>query len=131
MPTLAAKYAVVAVDLRGFGDSERPAPERGYDAATVCADLAGLLDTLKVPAAKVVGHDLGGLVAYALARLHPDKVECLALLDTPLPLFGLEVPTWSRIEQRLWHQRFHRGGLPRGKVRLFSPLYQRRCPKSG
>jgi pimeloyl-ACP methyl ester carboxylesterase len=108
MPALAEHYTVIAVDLRGFGDSERPAPENGYDASTMCADLIGLLDTLNVSSASMVGHDLGGLVAYALARLHPARVGRLALLDAPLPLFGLNAPAWTAIAQRLWHQRFHR-----------------------
>jgi pimeloyl-ACP methyl ester carboxylesterase len=108
MPTLAQSHNLIAVDLRGFGDSERPAPERGYDAATMCADLVGLLERLEIPSVSVVGHDLGGLVAYAMARLHPERVSHLALLDAPLPLVGLEVPAWSQIEKRLWHQRFHR-----------------------
>jgi pimeloyl-ACP methyl ester carboxylesterase len=72
MPALLERSTVIAVDLRGFGDSERPAPERGYDAATMCADLVGLLDTLDISSVNMVGHDLGGLVAYALARLHPN-----------------------------------------------------------
>ena len=108
MPSLAEHRMVVAVDLRGFGDSERPAPERGYDAATLCADLVGLLDVLGASSASVVGHDLGGLVAYALARLHPERVDRLALADAPLPLLGPDIPAWSQIEKRLWHQRFHR-----------------------
>ena len=74
----------------------------------MCADLIGLLDTLEIPSASVVGHDLGGLVAYAMGRLHPERVSHLAPLDAPLPLLGLEVPAWSQIEKRLWHQRFHR-----------------------
>jgi pimeloyl-ACP methyl ester carboxylesterase len=124
MPTLVDRYTVIAVDLRGFGDSERPAPEKGYDAATMCADLVGLLDTLDIRSAKVVGHDLGGLVAYALARLHHGRVDRLALLDAPLPLLGIEVPAWDRIEQRLWHQRFHRvpflpEALIAGRERLY------------
>jgi pimeloyl-ACP methyl ester carboxylesterase len=87
-------------------------------------DLVGLLDALDVPSVKVVGHDLGGLVAYALARLHPGRVDRLALLDAPLPLLGLEVPAWRVIEQRLWHQRFHRvpflpEALIAGRERLY------------
>lgn len=74
MPAFLERHTVIAVDLRGFGDSERPAPERGYDAKTMCADLVGLLDTLEVTSVNVVGHNLGGLVAYALARLHPERV---------------------------------------------------------
>lgn len=105
---LARHFHVVATDLRGFGDSAKPPPEAGYDVATVCADLAGLLDALDLPSAYVCGHDLGGLVGYALARLHPARVARLVLADAPLPLYDLEVPAWAAIEKQLWHQRFHR-----------------------
>lgn len=101
MPKLAEHFTVITADLRGFGDSERPAPERGYDAATLCADLVGLFEALGVSSASVVGHDLGGLVAYALQRLHPSRVDRLALADAPLPLLGLNVPAWNQIEKRL------------------------------
>jgi pimeloyl-ACP methyl ester carboxylesterase len=90
----------------------------------MCADLVGLLDALDLSSANVVGHDLGGLVAYALAGLHPGRVDRLALLDAPLPLFGLEVPAWNAIQERLWHQRFHRvpflpEALIAGRERLY------------
>jgi pimeloyl-ACP methyl ester carboxylesterase len=124
MPTLASRFTMIAVDLRGFGDSEKPPAEAGYDVATLCADLAGLLDHLKFSAVGLAGHDLGGLVAYAFARLHAKRVRRLALLDAPLPLYGLEVPGWAEIEKRLWHQRFHRvphlpEALIRGRERLY------------
>lgn len=108
MPALAERFTVIALDLRGFGDSEKPPPERGYDVASLCADLDALLDHLALGPVRLVGHDLGGLVAYAFAWLHADRVERLALADTPLPLYGLDAPTWPEIEKRLWHQRFHR-----------------------
>jgi pimeloyl-ACP methyl ester carboxylesterase len=124
IPRLIERYTVIAADLRGFGDSEKPAPEKGYDVASVCADLAELTQQLKVQRLRVVGHDLGGLVAYAFARLYPDHAERLALLDAPLPLYGLEVPFWQEIEKQLWHQRFHRvpylpEALIAGKERLY------------
>jgi pimeloyl-ACP methyl ester carboxylesterase len=83
-----------------------------------------LLDALGHVSARVVGHDLGGLVAYAMARLHPERVDRLVLADAPLPLLGLEVPAWKEIERRLWHQRFHRipylpEALIAGKERLY------------
>ena len=124
IPLLVDRFSIVAVDLRGFGDSERPPPEAGYDVATVCADLVGLMDHLDMKRGFVAGHDLGGLVAYALARLHPSRIDAVALLDAPLPLYGLEVPFWAEIEKQLWHQRFHRvpylpEALVAGKERLY------------
>lgn len=110
MPALAERFTVFAPDLRGFGDSEKPPPESGYDVATLCTDLRELLDQLALGPARLVGHDLGGLVAYAFARLHPDRTARLALADTPLPLFGLDAPAWPAIEKGLWYQRFH--GVP-------------------
>jgi pimeloyl-ACP methyl ester carboxylesterase len=124
LPRLAAKHAVIAADLRGFGDSSKPAPEAGYDVATLCQDLCELLDAQGHSTATVIGHDLGGLVAYAMARLHPRRVERLVLLDAPLPIYGLEVPAWSQIEKQLWHQRFHKvpwlpEALITGRERLY------------
>jgi pimeloyl-ACP methyl ester carboxylesterase len=108
MPSLAERFTVIAPDLRGFGDSAKPPPEHGYDVASVCADLIGLLDRLQISSVRLIGHDLGGLVAYAMSRLHPKRVERLALADAPLPVYGLEVPGWSAIEKRLWHLQFHK-----------------------
>ncbi len=124
MPALAENFTVFALDLRGFGDSEKVPPESGYDAANLCADLLALLDRLDLRSVNLVGHDLGGLVAYAFTRFHSDRVERLALADTPLPLYDLEVPEWSEIEKRLWHQRFHQvpylpEALITGRERLY------------
>lgn len=124
MPSLAERFTVIAPDLRGFGDSAKPPPEDGYDVATLCADILALLDRLNIRAVRLAGHDLGGLVAYAFARLQSDRVEKLALADTPLPLYGLDVPGWSQIEKHLWHLRFHRvpylpEALIAGRERLY------------
>lgn len=113
MPALTERFSIVALDLRGFGDSERPPAEVRYaevryDVATLCADIAALLDRLGFDTIRLVGHDLGGLVSYAFARLHGQRVEKLALADAPLPLYGLEVPGWDAVEKQLWYQRFHR-----------------------
>lgn len=80
MPALAERFTVIALDLRGFGDSEKP--ESGYDVANICADILALLDHLAIDTVRLVGHDLGGLVAYGFARLHADRVERLVLADT-------------------------------------------------
>jgi pimeloyl-ACP methyl ester carboxylesterase len=49
---------------------------------------------------RLVGHDLGGLLAYAFARLHAYRVERLARLDAPLPVYGLDVAVVFRIMRR-------------------------------
>ena len=83
MPQLASRFHVVAVDLRGIGGSA--APERGYDSATMAEDVHQLASTLGLDRPYVVGHDFGGWVAYALARLHPDTLRGAMILDVPIP----------------------------------------------
>lgn len=83
VPVLARRHRVVVVDQRGQGDS--PAPPDGYDAATRAADVAALLRRLGVTRAAVVGADLGGHTAVALARDAPELVGRVALLEAVVP----------------------------------------------
>ncbi|MEU7609459.1 alpha/beta hydrolase [Micromonospora sp. NPDC049204] len=84
LPDLGRSFDVVAPDLRGFGDSDAPAG--GYDKKTVAADLHGLLDQLGlVGDLRLVGHDLGTMVAYAYAAAHPQRVSRLVLSEAPIP----------------------------------------------
>ena len=66
MARLDSTYTTVAVDLRGVGGSD--APDDGYDAATLAADVHGLVERLGLGPVHVAGHDIGGWVAYAYAR---------------------------------------------------------------
>ncbi|AUT65914.1 alpha/beta fold hydrolase [Paraburkholderia terrae] len=105
MPQLVARgYTVLAPDLRGLGDTSKPAT--GYDKANVAEDIRALVAKLNLgPQVNVVGHDMGGMVAYAYAAQHPDEVRTLAILDVPLP--GIE--PWDQLVQtpRTWHFRFY------------------------
>ncbi|MFG2352345.1 alpha/beta fold hydrolase [Streptomyces sp. NPDC048521] len=76
---------VYAPDLRGHGHSDWPG---GYSAETMCEDVRALLAALGLDSADVVGHSLGGLVAYLLAQRHPATVRRLVLEDVcaPVPL---------------------------------------------
>jgi pimeloyl-ACP methyl ester carboxylesterase len=80
MPTLAeAGYTVVAPDLRGFGESDKPLD--GYDVVTVAEDIRQLLRQLGLESVRLVGHDVGASVAYACAAAHPAEVQGLALIE--------------------------------------------------
>jgi pimeloyl-ACP methyl ester carboxylesterase len=105
MPQLVAKgYTVLAPDLRGLGYTSKPA--LGYEKTQVADDIRALVKALKLdPAINLVGHDMGGMVAYAYAAQYPDEVSHLAILDVPLP--GIE--PWDKIVQtpRTWHFQFY------------------------
>jgi pimeloyl-ACP methyl ester carboxylesterase len=103
IPGLAARFRVIAPDLRGLGDSSRPAD--GYDKKTLGGDVWRLVhDTLGLDAFYLVGHDWGGPTAYAVAAAHPDAVRKLAILDVTIP--GDGSPGISQGGRR-WHHAFH------------------------
>jgi pimeloyl-ACP methyl ester carboxylesterase len=89
MPALAASFTVVAPDLRGTGDSDRP--EDGYGKTAQADDVRGVLAALGLagPVA-VAGHDIGAMVALGWAAAHPGDLSHLVLVDALLPGFGLE-----------------------------------------
>jgi pimeloyl-ACP methyl ester carboxylesterase len=80
----AAGFRAVAVDLRGYGGSDKP--PRGYDLVTAAADAAGLVRALGEANAVVVGHDWGGLIAWTLAAYYPKVVRRLAVISMAHPL---------------------------------------------
>jgi pimeloyl-ACP methyl ester carboxylesterase len=103
IPELAKTYRVIAPDLRGLGDSSRPAD--GYDKKTIGHDIWRLLhDVLGISAFHLVGHDWGGPTAYAVAAAHPDAVRRLVILDVTIP--GDGSPNISQGGRR-WHHAFH------------------------
>ncbi|OLT48412.1 alpha/beta hydrolase [Saccharomonospora sp. CUA-673] len=79
-----AGYRVVAVDLRGYGDSDKP--PRGYDAWTLAGDVAGLIRALGERSAHVVGHAWGGLLAWSVAAMRPRVVRSVSVLGAAHPL---------------------------------------------
>jgi pimeloyl-ACP methyl ester carboxylesterase len=102
IPTLAKKFTVIAPDLPGIGDSSIPDK---IDMITAAKQIHDLVRSLKIDKARVVGHDIGLMVAYAYAAQFPDEMEKLAVMDAFLP----GVPGWEPIYNapNVWHFRFN------------------------
>lgn len=88
MPLLAARHRVVAIDARGYGDSDKP--YEGYDGRTIAEDLRQVAATLGLNRPLVVGHDMGALPALLLAAESPELVRGLVYVDEPLPGYNLD-----------------------------------------
>src|SRR3972149_6916750 len=94
MPALAERFTVVAPDLRGYGDSDRP--PAGYDKRTMAADVAELLRALGLTPVVLVGHD----------RAAPDRHRKIAV--PPLVLWGQSRPTQAADMLAVWQPRCER-----------------------
>ncbi len=81
----AAGFRVVAPDLRGFGQTDRPDAIEAYDISQLAGDIVGLMGAMGETSAAIVGHDVGAPVAQAAAMLRPDLFHSLMMLSTPLP----------------------------------------------
>ncbi len=103
MPLLAASYQVIAPDLPGQGDSDRP--EGGYDTKALAAMVHGLLQQLGIGSYFLGAHDVGAWVAYPYAALFRDEVRRLVLMDAGIP--GITLPTAPARAWRTWHFAFH------------------------
>lgn len=84
IPFLAERsYTVVAPDLRGYNDTDKP--RTGYDVPTLVGDIAGLIKGLGQEKAVIVGHDWGGVLAWAFAMSNPQMTERLIVMNAPHP----------------------------------------------
>ncbi len=117
VPLLAQKFTVIAPDLPGIGDSSIPDKVDMLDAARKIHELAR---SLNIEKARVVGHDIGLMVAYAYAAPFPNETEKLAVMDAFLP----GVPGWEAIYNapNTWHFRFN-GEYPEKLVQGRERIY--------
>jgi pimeloyl-ACP methyl ester carboxylesterase len=118
IPLLAEKFTVIAPDLPGIGDSD--IPKDGLDMKTAAIRIHDLAKSLGIQKARVVGHDIGLMVAYAYAAQFPAEIEKLAVLDAFLP----GVPGWEQVydDPNVWHFRFH-GPTPEALVSGREQIY--------
>ena len=94
-------YRVIAPDLRGFGDSDRPEGVEAYSLINVLADLSMMLDHLEVQETHVVGHDFGAAAAWGFAAFAPDRTKSLSVLSVGHPACLREVG-YEQL-QRSWY----------------------------
>ncbi|MCC8981259.1 alpha/beta fold hydrolase [Bradyrhizobium acaciae] len=104
MARLADRYTLIAPDLRGFGDSDKPRGAFGPDQHT--DDMLALLDALGIDKAGVVGHDVGGAVMQPLARKAPARIAGLFFFDFVYPGIGARMAAPDRLNH-IWYQSFH------------------------
>lgn len=129
-PKLAERFTVVVPDLRGYGDSSKPAgdPEHEtYSKRATALDQVEVMAALGYDRFRLAGHDRGARVAHRLVLDHPDRVERVAFLDI--------VPTlevFARIDQRMatayyhWFFLIQPNGLPEHMIGLDPEFYLRR-----
>jgi pimeloyl-ACP methyl ester carboxylesterase len=115
---LAPKFTVIAPDLPGIGDSS--IPESDIDMKTAAERVHAAVRSLGYTKVRVVGHDIGLMVAYAYAALYPQEVEKLALMDAFLPGVG----GWEAVYNNpgIWHFRFY-GATPEALVQGRERIY--------
>jgi pimeloyl-ACP methyl ester carboxylesterase len=129
MQRLAGNYTLIAPDLRGFGDSDKPSGPFGPDGHA--ADMRALLGALGVQRAGVVGHDVGGPVMQFLARAVPDRLAGLFFFDFVYPGIGPRMGQPDRLNE-IWYQSFHQMemapalvGATRGACRAYIGYFLR------
>lgn len=118
LPTLAPKFTVIAADLPGIGESS--IPSGGIDMKSAAIKIHDLVCSIGIGKARIVGHDIGLMVAYAYAALFPSETEKLVVMDAFLP--GVE--GWEPIynSPNYWHFRFNgqtAEALVRGRERIY------------
>lgn len=94
-------YTVVAPDLRGYNETDKP--RKGYDIPTLLCDIEGLIKGLGQQKAHIVGHDWGGVLAWAFAMNYPEMTESLVVMNAPHPAAMLrEIRTFKQL-RKSWY----------------------------
>jgi pimeloyl-ACP methyl ester carboxylesterase len=118
MAELAKTHSVIAPDLRGFGQSDKPA--QGYEKRAMAQDIHVLTASLGLRQVRLAGHDIGLMVAYAYAAQYPGEIARIALMDAFLPGVGEWQTVW--LLRDLWHFHFY-GEVPlklvEGRERIY------------
>lgn len=93
-------YRTVAIDLRGFGDTDTPEDVTDYSTIKLREDIADLVLALKYKSCILVAHDIGGTVAYHVATKFPEIVNKLIILNSPHPAVFLDVMKTNKSQKK-------------------------------
>ena len=104
MARLAERFRLIAPDLRGFGDSDKPNGPWGAEGHA--ADMLALLGALGIERVGIVGHDVGGAAMQVMARAAPERLAGLFFFDFVYPGIGTRLGTPDRLTE-IWYQSFH------------------------
>ena len=99
----AQDYHVVAIDMRGYNDSDKPENLSAYEMSELIADVKGVIDGLNYEECILVAHDWGGAIAWNFVYEHPEMVEKLIVMNLPHPAkFRAGLKTWEQL-QKSWY----------------------------
>lgn len=117
VPELARSRRVVAIDLNGFGWTERPRAPEAYTLAGQERLVLGVADALGLDRFDLAGHSYGGAISIFLASRHPERVRSLVLVDSAMPAYGTLRRRDRFASRRLAGMYVRTIGLTRGRVR--------------
>jgi pimeloyl-ACP methyl ester carboxylesterase len=107
LEALAPRFRVVAPDLRGYNESDKPEGVAAYDLRELVADVEGLVRAFGEREAVIVGHDWGGAIAWSFAMEHPEATRRLVVLNCPHPAIFAEHLRHNRRQlARSWYMFF-------------------------
>ncbi|HWA01013.1 MAG TPA: alpha/beta hydrolase [Caulobacterales bacterium] len=133
-PLAAAGYAACAIDVRGYGGSDKPHAVEAYDMAAMTSDVAGVIDALSPHApAIIVGHDWGAPIVWNTALRFPDKVRAVAGLS--VPYVGVASRPFLELADELFTKRglffyqvyFQQEGLAEAEIEADVRGFVRKC----
>ena len=106
IPEFAKDYKVVALDLRGYNDSEKPSEQSAYVMSELIKDVEGVIQGLGYDRCVFVGHDWGGAIAWCFAYAYPEMVERLIVMNIPHPAKFAEGLRTPQQLMRSWYTFF-------------------------
>ncbi len=114
MTRLADRFELIAPDLRGFGDSDKPVGN--YGPAAHAGDMAALIEAMNLAPVGIVSHDVGASVAQGLARARPDLLSGLFFFNLFYPGVGARYTTPEHL-RFVWHTYFNQSEIARALLR--------------
>ncbi|XP_065214963.1 epoxide hydrolase 3-like isoform X2 [Planococcus citri] len=100
IPELSEHFRVIAIDLKGFGDSDKPLARRSYRLELLLEELTMFISSLGITRCSIIGHDLGALFGWYLVHLNPDLVSKFVAISCPHPnVYWDDIPRGSRFNK--------------------------------